>query len=98
MKETLLKLCARQLGAKFEPYVVGACPFTYRKRKMSNAAGIEGRKIFYYRGRLVPGMDLALPSDSPVADWAWCERNELSSYLIDSEWHAVRESIPLDNL
>lgn len=96
MRETLLKLCARQLGAKFSPYIVGACPFTYRKRRSGHLPGIEGRKIFYYRARLTPGMVVAPPDDSLVEDWAWCSRDELSSYLGDSEWHTVRHGLPID--
>eukprot|EP00747_Dinoflagellata_sp_TGD_P185819 gnl/TRDRNA2_/TRDRNA2_42560_c0_seq1.p1 gnl/TRDRNA2_/TRDRNA2_42560_c0~~gnl/TRDRNA2_/TRDRNA2_42560_c0_seq1.p1 ORF type:complete len:340 (+),score=48.52 gnl/TRDRNA2_/TRDRNA2_42560_c0_seq1:60-1022(+) len=97
MRETLLKLCQRQLGERFEPYIVGACPFTYWKRKSSLLPGIDGRKIFYYRARLLPGgMDVTLPSDSPVEDWAWCTQHELPEYLGEGEWQIIRDTLPLD--
>jgi len=98
MRESLLRLCGRQLGERFEPYILGSCPFSYRKLKSALHPGIEGRKIFYYRARLVPGMDLALPDDSPVSDWAWCSREELSQYLREGEWSTVRDCLPLDNV
>lgn len=98
MRETLLRLCARQLGHDFSPYIVGACPFTYRKRKSEVSAGIEGRKIFYYRARVIPGSLVVLPSDSNVADWAWCSREELPDRLEAGEWSTVRDSLPLDGL
>eukprot|EP00931_Biecheleriopsis_adriatica_P044259 TRINITY_DN2529_c0_g1_i1.p1 TRINITY_DN2529_c0_g1~~TRINITY_DN2529_c0_g1_i1.p1 ORF type:complete len:363 (+),score=64.77 TRINITY_DN2529_c0_g1_i1:54-1091(+) len=98
MRETLLRLSERQFGAQFNPYVVGACPFAYRKRKSQLHPGIEGRKIFYYRARLVPGSELILPGDSPVTDWAWCSREELSKFLDGGEWYVVRDSLPLDDL
>lgn len=99
MRETLLKLCGRQLGATFEPYIVGSCPFSYRKKKSERHPGIDGRKIFYYRARLVPGMTtLDIPSSSPVTDFAWYCREELAKHLGEKEWHAVRDSLPLDSL
>jgi len=98
MRETLLRLCERQLGAKFEPYVVGASPFSYRKLRSELHPGISGRKVFYYRARLVPGMDVALPGDSPVVDWAWCARQELPLRLGAGEWCAVRDCLPLDDM
>ncbi|CAE7505510.1 CPK2 [Symbiodinium pilosum] len=57
MRETLLELAEQQLGQEFAPYLVGACPFTYRKRLSTQHSGIQGRKIFYYRARLVPGSE-----------------------------------------
>jgi len=98
LTETLMRLCGRQLGPRFAPFVVGACPFTYRKRKSDLVPGIEGRKIFYYRGRLTPDCELVLPQDGLVTDWAWCSREELPSFLDDGEWHTVRESLPLDEV
>lgn len=98
MRETLLKLCDRQLGSKFSPYIVGACPFTYYKRKTASIPGLDGRKTFYYRARLVPGMAIVPPDDSPVSDWAWCSREELPQYLGEGEWRAVRDTLPLDDL
>lgn len=98
MREALLRLCTRQLGPQFAPYIVGACPFAHRKLKSDRHPGIKGRKIFYYRARLVPGMDLALPSDSPVADWVWCSRDELPHYLGTGEWCIVRDGLPIDDV
>uniref|UniRef100_A0A7S1LGU7 Nudix hydrolase domain-containing protein n=1 Tax=Alexandrium catenella TaxID=2925 RepID=A0A7S1LGU7_ALECA len=98
MREALLRLCARQLGQRFEPYIVGACPFVHRKLRSDRHPGIEGRKIFYYRARLVPGMTPAPPGDSPVADWAWCSRDELPRYLGNGEWLTLRDSLPLDEV
>jgi len=96
MRETLFKLCERQLGSGFKPYVVGACPFAHLKRHSDKIAGLDGRKIFYYRARLVPGIDFTGPSDNRVVDWAWFSRAELSEHLNDGEWHAVRYGLPLD--
>ncbi|CAK0876936.1 unnamed protein product [Prorocentrum cordatum] len=96
MRETLARLCDRQLGPGLDPYVVGACPFAHRKRRGGQHPGIEGRKVFYYRARHVPGRDLLPPSDSPVSDWAWLSRGELPSHLEEGEWRAVRSGIPLD--
>jgi len=98
MRETMLRLCERQFGTQFTPYIVGACPFSYRKRKSALHPGIEGRKIFYYRARLVPGSQVVLPGDSSVVDWAWCSRQELPTYLEEGEWHVVRDSLPLDDV
>merc|ERR1719413_312821 len=55
MRETLYRLCERQLGSDFSPYILGACPFAHRKRRSDRDPGIEGRKLFYYRARVVPG-------------------------------------------
>jgi len=98
MREVLLRLCEAQLGLDFEPYIVGACPFAYRKRLSSLHMGINGRKVFYYRARLPPGMDVAPPSDGSVADWAWCSREELPRRIQDGEWLALRDGLPLDEL
>eukprot|EP00913_Durusdinium_trenchii_P021132 g19856.t1 len=35
-----------------------------------------GRKIFYYRARLLPSSEVALPETTPVSDWAWFNRQE----------------------
>eukprot|EP00439_Symbiodinium_sp_Y106_P024034 s5831_g2.t3 len=86
MRETLLALAEHQLGHDFTPYLVGACPFTYRKRKSAQYPGIQGRKIFYYRARLVPGSELVLPGETPVKDWAWYSRKELEEHLDEGEW------------
>lgn len=100
MRETLLRLCGRQLGPEFEPYILGACPFSHRKRKGSSHPGIEGRKVFYYRARTMPGAtsEVVLDSDGPVADWAWCTREELQSKLDPGEWYCVRDGLPLDDV
>lgn len=98
MRETLLALAEHQLGHDFTPYLVGACPFTYRKRRSAQYPGIQGRKIFYYRARLVPGSELVLPGETPVKDWAWYSRKELEEHLDEGEWHVVRDSLPLDDL
>jgi len=98
MREVLLRLCESQLGPGFEPYIVGACPFGHRKRLSGQLTGINGRKVFYYRARLPPGMDAAPPSDGLIADWAWCSREELPRRLRDGEWVAVRDGLPLDEL
>jgi hypothetical protein len=101
MREALKRLADRQLG-DLQPYIVGACPFAYRKlRSPINAPhrveGIDGRKVFYYRARAMPSITgFALPEDSPVADWAWCCRDELPLFLSPGEWHTVRDSLPLD--
>lgn len=95
MRETLLRLCSRQLGPQLNPYLVGACPFTYLKKRSQGHPGIEGRKIFYYRGRLIPGSDVVLPSDSPVVDWKWCSEEELPRFMGTSEWCTVRDCLPL---
>mmetsp|Transcript_4378 Transcript_4378/g.8769 ORF Transcript_4378/g.8769 Transcript_4378/m.8769 type:complete len:363 (+) Transcript_4378:59-1147(+) len=98
MREVLLRLCESQMGPNFEPYLVGACPFAYRKRLSGQRTGINGRKVFYYRARLPPGMDARPPSDGSVADWAWCSREELPQRIRDGEWRAVRDGLPLDEL
>lgn len=98
MRDTLLDLCGQQLGTKFSPYIMGACPFAHRKRSSSIHPGIEGRSIFYYRGRLLPGMDITLPDDTSVTDWAWCSRSELPLRLSTGEWYATRDSLPLDQI
>lgn len=98
MRETLLGLAEQQLGADFRPYLVGACPFSYRKRLSNYHPGIQGRKIFYYRARLVPNSEVILPDQTPVSDWAWCCREELKDCLDEGEWQVVRHSLPLDDL
>eukprot|EP00444_Apocalathium_aciculiferum_P022520 CAMPEP_0183434542 /NCGR_PEP_ID=MMETSP0370-20130417/63612_1 /TAXON_ID=268820 /ORGANISM="Peridinium aciculiferum, Strain PAER-2" /LENGTH=346 /DNA_ID=CAMNT_0025621249 /DNA_START=33 /DNA_END=1073 /DNA_ORIENTATION=+ len=100
MRETLHRLCDRQFGENFAPYILGACPFAHRKRRSDQDLGIEGRKVFYYRARVVPGVnaDLALEDGGPIADWAWCSREELPKYLDVNEWHCVREGLPLDSI
>merc|ERR1711920_267645 len=90
MRDTLSDLCEQQLGNNFSPYFVGMCPFAHRKRLSSKHPGIEGRNIFYYRARLVSGMDVSLPTDTPVTDWAWCSRSELPQHLSPGEWYAIR--------
>lgn len=98
MRETLLRLCAQQMGAEFAPYVVGACPFAHRKRRGLLHPGIDGRKVFYYRARALPkvGSQVVLPDDGPVADWAWFSRKELAKHLDPGEWYCVRDGLPLD--
>lgn len=98
MQETLRGLCHKQLGPDFKPFIVGACPFSYQKRRSNRHPGIEGRKIFFYRARHLPGTSLEPPADGNVVDWVWCSRVELSKYLSPNEWHAVCDSIPLDAL
>ncbi|CAJ1364176.1 unnamed protein product [Effrenium voratum] len=98
MRETLLGLAQQQLGQELRPWLVGACPFSYRKRFSNLHCGIQGRKIFYYRARLVPGSTVQLPDSTPVADWAWCARQELQELLDEGEWQAVRDSLPLDDV
>jgi len=98
MREALLRLCARQFGQRFEPYIVGACPFAHRKLRSDRHPGVEGRKVFYYRARVLPGMVPAPPSDSAVIDWAWCSRDELPRYLGTGEWYSLRDCLPLDDL
>eukprot|EP00928_Gymnodinium_smaydae_P076353 TRINITY_DN5935_c0_g3_i2.p2 TRINITY_DN5935_c0_g3~~TRINITY_DN5935_c0_g3_i2.p2 ORF type:complete len:260 (-),score=58.81 TRINITY_DN5935_c0_g3_i2:46-825(-) len=98
MRETLFKLCGRQLSPTLQPYIIGACPFSHWKLRSDLHPGIRGRKVFYYRGRLVPGSEVAPPDDSPIADWAWCSRAELPKYLGAGEWQAVRDGLPLENL
>lgn len=98
MRETLMRLCGRQFGEGFQPFVIGACPFSHEKKRNVKVPGIDGRKIFYYRAKVLPGMDLAPPEDSPVQDWAWLSRDELANYLSESEWHTVRDGLPIDGL
>ncbi|CAK9048080.1 unnamed protein product [Durusdinium trenchii] len=86
MRETLLGLADNQLGPDLRPYLVGACPFSYRKRLSNQNPGIQGRKIFYYRARLLPSSEVALPETTPVSDWAWFNRQELESNLEEGEW------------
>lgn len=99
IRETLERLCERQLGSEFSPYLLGACPFSHRKRRSERDPGIDGRKVFYYRARAWPGVgsDLSLGEESPVVDWAWCSRDELSKFLQVNEWHCVREGLPMDS-
>lgn len=100
MRETLLKMCERQLGPELSPHVIGACPFSHRKRRCERGpdVGVHGRKIFYYRAR-VPLTGAAIsPADGLVSDYAWCSRGELSLYLSENEWHAVRDGLPLDDV
>uniref|UniRef100_A0A7S1F357 Nudix hydrolase domain-containing protein n=1 Tax=Noctiluca scintillans TaxID=2966 RepID=A0A7S1F357_NOCSC len=98
MMETVMKLCGRQLGDKFAPYVLGSCPFAHWKRRDGKSPGIQGRKIFYYRARLVPGMQVVLPGESPLEDWAWLSREELRERLGRLEWDKIRDCLPLDHM
>eukprot|EP00386_Alphamonas_edax_P001771 GDKI01005326.1.p1 GENE.GDKI01005326.1~~GDKI01005326.1.p1 ORF type:complete len:327 (-),score=84.92 GDKI01005326.1:268-1248(-) len=97
MRDTLSRLVAEQLNP-MEPYLVGTCPFAFDKRKFANdTIGIEGRKVFYYRGHWVPGSsNLELSKQSPVADFAWCSAKELPTMLSERKLHAVRPAIFLD--
>mmetsp|Transcript_24809 Transcript_24809/g.53959 ORF Transcript_24809/g.53959 Transcript_24809/m.53959 type:complete len:340 (-) Transcript_24809:51-1070(-) len=99
MRDTLEELC-EQFGEDFDPYILGACPFAHRKRGSSRDPGIKGRKVFYYRGRVLPGVNgfLSLEEDSNIKDWAWCSRDELPMYLDENEWACVREGLPLDSI
>eukprot|EP00927_Polykrikos_kofoidii_P032107 TRINITY_DN27446_c0_g1_i1.p1 TRINITY_DN27446_c0_g1~~TRINITY_DN27446_c0_g1_i1.p1 ORF type:complete len:377 (-),score=41.48 TRINITY_DN27446_c0_g1_i1:82-1212(-) len=98
MRDTLMKMSGRQLGSRFEPFIVGACPFGFSKLRSQGFAGVSGRKVFYYRGRVVPGSSIELPNDSDVKDWIWSSRDELPSYLGDVEWQVVRDGLPLDDV
>eukprot|EP00811_Abedinium_folium_P034438 NODE_7318_length_1590_cov_15.033493.p1 GENE.NODE_7318_length_1590_cov_15.033493~~NODE_7318_length_1590_cov_15.033493.p1 ORF type:complete len:396 (+),score=84.94 NODE_7318_length_1590_cov_15.033493:88-1188(+) len=98
MERTLMRLCDQQLGSDFEPYIVGAAPFSHRRRVSDRLPGIKGRKIFYYRARFVPGQQLDPPSPGRVKDCAWCSHEELPKYLSEGEWRAVRDGLPLDCL
>lgn len=98
MNETLLKLCERQFGPEFSPHVIGGCPFSHRKRRSEGCPGIQGRKIFYYRARVPSSGVMVSPAQELVSDFAWLSRSELSLYLGDAEWHAVRDGLPLDSL
>lgn len=44
MRETLLSLAEDQLGSGLRPYLVGACPFSYRKRLSDRHPGIQALK------------------------------------------------------
>lgn len=98
MHDTLMELCGAQLGDRLSPYLLGSCPISHWKKRGSQHPGIEGRKIFFYRGRMIPGQDLAVPSKGLITDWAWCSRKELQSHLSLGEWQAVRYGLPLDAL
>lgn len=97
MRNTLHKLCDRQLGISFRPHLVGTCPFTFMKRKNEALPGIDGRKIFFYRAHHVDGQtEIQIPEDSPVMDYAWLTHEELPRYIGASTWAAVKEGLPLD--
>jgi len=99
MIEVLDHLMDDQLGfSDLPPYIVGSCPFSYRKLdRASEDDGIIGRKVFYYRARITGAYAaMELPDDSPVDDFAWCSREELRSMLGEGEWCAVRDCLPLD--
>eukprot|EP00921_Rhytidocystis_pertsovi_P010907 GHVQ01017577.1.p1 GENE.GHVQ01017577.1~~GHVQ01017577.1.p1 ORF type:complete len:380 (-),score=38.91 GHVQ01017577.1:1167-2306(-) len=110
MRETLLRICHEHFGDVYEPFLVGHCPFTFYKKKYSEAirkAGLRGRKVFFYRAHHIPGHDnVVLPQLDTVqystksrglvpVDVAWVTSDELSQYLTEKLLSTVRDGLYL---
>jgi len=104
MRETLQKMWLNHFGPKTSAHYVGMTPFAVRKSRYDASTeakmGLKGRKTFFYRSHWLPSYDTAaeIPRDSPVEDWRFATRDELSTLLSRENWRTVRYGLPLEHL
>ncbi|CDJ70244.1 hypothetical protein, conserved [Eimeria necatrix] len=96
MRQTLARLCMKQLGLREAPFMVGFSPAAVRHIRNKPGEVIQGREVFYYRAYHVPEQpQVCLPADSPVRDWAWVTAEEARRRMPAAGFAAVRDSLLL---
>lgn len=96
MRQTLARLCMKQLGLREAPFIVGFAPAAMRKIRTNPKAVVQGREIFYYRAYHVPEQpQVSPPPDSPVRDWAWVPAEEAKRRMTASGFLPIRDALLL---
>ncbi|CDJ30778.1 uncharacterized protein EMH_0043010 [Eimeria mitis] len=96
MRQTLARLCMKQLGLREAPFMVGFAPAAMRKLRNKPSAVVQGREVFYYRAYHVPEQpQVCPPLDSPVRDWAWVPAEEAKKRMTASSFLAIRDALLL---
>jgi len=92
-QSTLKRMCSNHLG--LSPFFPSFSPVLFRD--LPSPSNEIPTRLFYYKGiHVAKTLDVEIPGDSPLAEYAWVSRKELEMRLSPSAWHCIKCALPLE--